>query len=633
MRLVPAVSDLLPFIVVGVASGSLYGLAGAGLTLTYRTTGVFNFAHGAIAAAAAFLFSTLHVDWGIPWPLAIAAAVAVVGVAGGLVVERVSRGQVASDPAQAVVVTVGLLLAVQGLIQWRYGTATRQLSPFIDGTVGHVGDVAVSAQQALPIVVAALAAFGLYGFLRASRLGGQMRAVVDDPDLLDLTGADPQRIRRAAWVIGSTFAALSGVLIAPFLGLDATLLTLLVVQAFGAVAIGRFASVPATYLGGLALGVGASVLTKWVAGEPALGGLPSALPFLVLFLALVIRPPKAVAKRTTTLADVARRTTLASPAAKAVVAAAAVVAVLAIPQVVGPKLPTFTSAAGFVIVFASLALLVRTSGQISLCHAAFSAVGATSFAHLAGPTGMGLPWLPALLLAGLAVVPVGAIVAIPAIRLSGLYLALATFGFAILMERVAYPAAVMFGGLGSREAPRPSLAQGDEALFYVTAAVAATACGLVVVISRTRLGRLLRGLAESPTALSTNGLGVNVTRLVVFAVSAFLAGIAGALFASASGAVSGQGFGSFNSLLYLVVLAVAGRALIPSAIIAALALAVAPAYLPDAFVEHQALLFGAATVAVVVAGTTRLRPLSPRTASRLGTSPARARALAIRGAA
>ena len=624
-------SDLLPFIVVGVAAGSVYGLAGLGLTLTYTTTGIFNFAHGALAAAAAFVFFTMHVDRGWPWPVALALAVTGVGVVGGLLVERLSRSLSIADAATAVVATVGLLLAVQGLIQWRYGTAARQLEPFLSGTAVHLGGVAVTRQQAATVLVGLAAAGGVLAFLRFSRLGVQMRAVVGNPDLLALAGTDPTPVRTAAWIIGSGFAALSGVLIAPFLGLEATLLTLLVVQAFGAVAIGRFRSLPLTYAGGVALGIAANILTKEFAGRPALGGLPSSLPFIVLVVALVLWPPRTVARPNTASFDTGRagrRWPSQARLAAIVIGAAALVA---LPHLVGPKLPSYTAAAALVVTFVSLALLVRGSGQISLCHAAFGAVGATAFSHFASSSGLGLPWFAALVLAGAAAVPIGALVAIPAIRLSGVYLALATFGFAILMERVAYPTGLMFGATGSRHAPRPSFAGGDTALFYVTVAMAAVACLLVVVVSRTRLGRLLRGLAESPTALTTNGLSTNVTRLAAFAASAFLAGVAGALLAAGAGNVNGRSFASFNSLLYLVVLAVAGRRLVPSAIIAAGLLAVAPAYVPDELVAHQALLFGATVVVLLAVRGMTIRPRSTRAAERLDGSPVHAR-LVERGA-
>jgi branched-subunit amino acid ABC-type transport system permease component len=628
VRLVLAVSDLLPFVVVGVAAGSVYGLAGLGLTLTYTPTGIFIFAHGALAAAAAFAFYTVHVDWGWPWPVALALAVAGVGMIGGLVVERLSRSLAIADAATAVVATVGLLLAVQGLIQWRYGTAARQLAPFLTGTAAHIGGVAVTRQQAATVLVGAVAAAGVLAFLRFSRLGVQMRAVVGNPDLLALAGTDPTPVRTAAWIIGSGFAALSGVLIAPFLGLEATLLTLLVVQAFGAVAIGRFRSLPLTYAGGVALGIAANILTKELAGRPALGGLPSSLPFIVLVVALVLWPPRTVGRVNAAPIGGGERAPRPHPAsARFAAIGVGAAALLALPHLVGPKLPSYTAAAALVVTFVSLALLVQGSGQISLCHAAFGAVGATAFSHFASSSGLGLPWFAALLLAGAAAVPVGALVAIPAIRLSGVYLALATFGFAILMERVAYPTGVMFGATGSRHAPRPSFAGGDTALFYVTAAVAAAACLLVLVVSRTRLGRLLRGLAESPTALTTNGLSTNVTRLAAFAASAFLAGLAGALLAAGAGNVNGRSFASFNSLLYLVVLAVAGRRLVPSAIIAAGLLAVAPAYVPEALVAHQALLFGAATVVLLALRGMTIRPRTTRAAERLAGSPVQARLL------
>jgi ABC-type branched-subunit amino acid transport system permease subunit len=95
-----------------------------------------------------------------------------------------------------------------------------------------------------------------------------------------------------------------------------------------------------------------------------------------------------------------------------------------------------------VMLFLSLGLLVRSSRQISLCQVTFAAIGAVAFSKLAGA---GVPWLPALLIAGLVVVPIGALLAIPAVRLSGLYLALATFGFGLLVQAMFYQSSIGFG--------------------------------------------------------------------------------------------------------------------------------------------------------------------------------------------
>jgi ABC-type branched-subunit amino acid transport system permease subunit len=264
------------------------------------------------------------------------------------------------------------------------------------------------------------------------------------------------------------------------------------------------------------------------------------------------------------------------------------------------------------------------SGQISLCHAAFAALGATTFSHLTH--GAGLPWVPALLLAGLAAVPLGAIVAIPAIRLSGIYLALATFGFGILMERVLYPTALMFGARGFRMAPRPEFGRTDKGFYFVVLAVVVVAAVAVLALIRGRLGRMLRALGESPTALVTHGLSVNVTRLLVFCLSAMLAGFAGALIIAFPGQAGGVSFASFQSLVWVAVIAIVGRRVLPAAFAAAALLIVVPAYLPDSLLQYQTFFFGvlAATVAVVgqvdwrtlVRGRTARSPVRDRTVAR-----------------
>ena len=94
------------------------------------------------------------------------------------------------------------------------------------------------------------------------------------------------------------------------------------------------------------------------------------------------------------------------------------------------------------------------------------------------------------------------LIALPAIRLSGLYLALATLGFGILLERLAYGSMFLFGHRGIRHAPRPSFAAGDTAYYYVIVAVLVAAIAVVVAVERGRLGQLLRAMGDSPVALS-----------------------------------------------------------------------------------------------------------------------------------
>lgn len=292
---------------------------------------------------------------------------------------------------------------------------------------------------------------------------------------------------------------------------------------------------------------------------------------------------------------------------------------LMVPHVVGAKLPLWTGAVTMLIVFASLALLVFTSGQISLCHTAFAALGATTLSHLT--TGQGLPWGLALLLAGLTVAPLGALVAIPAIRLSGVYLALATFGFAILMQTVVYNTGFMFGTLRFRKVARPSLGffdgRNDVRYYYLVLAIAVASCLILAAINRGRLGRLLRAMSETATMLSTHGLQVKITRLIVFCISAFFAGIGGGLIATQASAVSSVSFDPVQSLLWLTVLAICGTRLLGASALAAILFVLMPGYVSGFGLAEQFLSFGllAIVATIVVANMPKLTAQVRRAAS------------------
>jgi ABC-type branched-subunit amino acid transport system permease subunit len=434
--------------------------------------------------------------------------------------------------------------------------------------------------QLIVVAIALAAAVGLSIFFKRTRLGRSMQAVVDDPDLLGLTGTSPTKVRRWAWCIGASFAGVSGVLIAPTIGLDTTILTLLVVQAFGAAALGLFTSLPRTYLGGLGIGVASALSTKYVGDVEWLGGLPPSLPFIVLFAVLLLAPK---ARLTQIARERPRRPTegrqlptIVTRGGLGIVAVAA----LLVPVVTGTRVLAFSAGMAYVIIFLSLALLERTSGQLSLAHLGFAAVGASTFSHLAH--GAGLPWVVAVLLAALLTVPVGALVAIPALRLSGIYLALATFGFGLVLERLFFGRAFMFGGGEAVPTPRPSFARSDDAYYYVLLAFVVAVLALVTAVHRSRLGRLLRSMADSPTALTTYGVNITVVKVAVFCISAFLAGLGGALYGPVVGTAAPSHFNVFSSLMLVVVLALQGpvgehRA----AIGAALVLIVLPAYVTN----------------------------------------------------
>lgn len=596
-------NEILPFVVIGLVSGSVYGLAGVGLVVTYRTSGVFNFAHGVVAAVAAYLFYQLWVTNGLPWPVALVLCVFVLGPLAGMLLERIARTLTNAPVVSRVVATLGIVVAVQQLLVIYFGAVTLQLPPFLPTANIRVFDVNIGVDQLIVMAVALVGTAGLSLVLRFTRLGLQMRGVVDNTDLLGLTGGSPRRIRVWSWCIGSTFGCLSGIMLAPTIGVDAFILTLLVVSAFGAAALGLFRSLPLTYVGGLALGVGGALATKYVGSVEFLSGLPPTLPFVVLFAVLVFAPRrKLVEVSAERRLPVIGGSSLPAPARRALVAVGVIVLAL-VPHLVGTQLVLYTTGLVYVIVFLSLIVLERFSGQLSLAQLAFVAVGGAGMSHLAA--GAGLPWLVAALAGAFIAVPIGALLAIPAIRLSGLYLALATLGFGMVMESMVYGTRLMFGnGIASLPAPRPSFAQGDTAYYYVVLLFVIGAAVLVVSVRRSRLGRLLRAMADSPVALATHGMNVTVVKVMAFCISAFLAGLAGAVLGPVTGQLSAISFGVFPSLMLVVVLALQ-RPLpdIPAAFVAAASLTVIPSYLDsEALNQWLPVLFGMAAVAVAMTG-------------------------------
>jgi ABC-type branched-subunit amino acid transport system ATPase component/branched-subunit amino acid ABC-type transport system permease component len=548
---------LLPFVILGITAGSVYGLTGTGLVLTYKTSGIFNFAQGAVATTGAYVFYILHDDvLHLPAVPTALICVFVVGPVLGLGMEAMARRLADASATMKVVATVGLVLVVQGFFSATFGTLARTFPAWLPQHTFDIGGVFIGEDQMIITGIALAATVALFVFFRQTRLGLAMRGVVDNPELLDLGGTSPAAVRRWAWIIGSSFAVLAGILLAPTLNLDATVLTLLVVQAFGAAAIGRFSSLPLTYVGGLVVGIIASVATKYVVtASAALAGLPASIPFIVLFLVLIFTPRSKLADRRVSRP---RPTAAYAAPARVQLAGAVVLAVvlLAVPHLVNAgQLPYWSDGLSQVVLFLSLGLLVRTSGQVSLCQAVFAAIGATTMGHLTA--GFGLPWGAALLLAGLAAVPIGAFIAIPAIRLPGVFLALATFGFGVTMQQMGYPLWIMFGSSSLGQAVnRPSFASGDIAYYYLVLAFAAVAGLLVVWLVRSRLGRLLRGMADSPVALATHGTSVVVTRVLVFCIAAFLAAVSGALFGGVVHTVTSSDFTAFSSLTLLALLVI-----------------------------------------------------------------------------
>ena len=563
--------DVLKFAIAGISAGAVYAIAASGLVVTYTTSGIFNFAHGAIGMLAAFTYWQFRVHWDWPTPLALAVVVLVLAPLLGALIERTMlRGLQGASLATTLTVTVGLMVFLIGVGQWLWPPESRNLLGFFGEDGFRMAGIKVLWHQVITVGVAIAVAFGLRFLLFRTRLGVAMRAQVDDRVLTSLNGAQPERVALASWALGSMLAALSGVLLASVLQLNVLPLTLLVVNGYAAAMVGRLKSLPLTFLGAVALGLVESFAIGNLPSEGIWSNAKAAIPILFLFIVLLALPEERL--QVGRLARVAPNR-VPSWAMSAIGAAALVGVVWFITASIAEGNITRLSlglATGLVML--SLVPLVGYGGQVSLCQMTFAGIGAFVVSKW-GTSGE--PW--AFLAAALVTGVVGAIVALPALRLQGLYLALSTMAFALLAERVFFSDTRVFGSAGTAEIVRfkiPGVSLASERSYAVFLAVAFALLGFgVLALRRSSWGRRLIAMKDSPAACATLGMNLRWTKLLLFGFSAALAGLAGALYGGVNQSAGTNDFVMLQSLVVLLPVVIWSIATVSGALAGGLSLA------------------------------------------------------------
>ncbi len=516
--------SLLFFVIVGITLGSIYAVAAAGLVVTYTTSGIFNFAQGAIGMAMAFVYWELKVDLGIQTLVAFLLTVLVAAPLFGALIERGLMRRLADAPLVAqLAVTIGLMLALIGLAAtiWDPNTS-RSIGTFF-GTDGfQVANTFVPYYRLITIVSGLAIALGLRFLLFNTRLGVGMRAVVDNRDLAGLNGARPGRMSQVSWALGSSMAAIAGIFLAEELSaLSVETLTLLIVDAFAAAIIGRLKNLPLTYVGGIVIGLALSFQENFLNWAGRWSTAATAIPTIILFLALLFLPQARIEGRRS-FREITPHVPKLRSAALGMLALFAVVVVagglLDRPDVRRLALGLVT---GFILI--SLVPLTGWSGQISLAQITFAGAGAFAFAEWGPHLGL----LGGLLVAALFAVPFGVLMALPALRLSGLYLALASMAFARMAEFLFFDQPEVFGS-GARRINSVSVLGfnfsqpftilgihfgqdvGNLLLITVLLGIAGV---LVVWLRRGPIGRRLVALKDSPAACATFGLNLTATKV------------------------------------------------------------------------------------------------------------------------
>ena len=244
-------------------------------------------------------------------------------------------------------------------------------------------------------------------------------------------------------------------------------------------------------------------------------------------------------------------------------------------------------------------LLIGYTGQISLGQAGFLAIGAFCFGHLSG---LGIPWPFSLLCAGLVTGMVGLVVGVPALRLKGPYLAVATLAFGIAVYQVLVNSEVLSGGgMGlTIDKLTPSFGlSGANYCFYFNLIIAAFFTLISYNIVSSYLGRAFIAIRDNDIA--AEALGVNLTRykLLAFAISSFYVGIQGGLYALFMGFVEPDMFTFEKTIAYLVAIIVGGLASVEGAIMGAAFIILVPQIFSD-YKEMVLLIYGLAIIIILI---------------------------------
>lgn len=569
-------AEVARFALLGIGPGAIYALIALGVVLVYRGSGVVNFGAGALTSIAAIVYIEVKAPLGTPIAcvLAVAAGAASAGAFQVLVMTPMKR----ASPLARIIATLAFLLAVQSAGDQKFGDLPRSVASFLPQTNIKLGGNFSIGEEQLIIAALSLVLTGvLWLAYRRSRFGMATSGIAENANLMSTLGWSADRLAAANWAIGGALAGVGGVLLVQVIGFDPTNFGLVVVPALAVALVGGFRSFPLTFAGGVGIGMLQSYADYLYAKHPngiwhvPTIGLSDGIPFLVIMVLLVVRGRSLPLR--SHLADILPR--VGSPKL-------GVGWISALVLVSAGSVFLFSTAWSSALSYsACLALITLSSvvvtgycGQISLAQVTIAGIGALISTRFAAA--LGLPFLVCLLLGILLTIPVGLVVALPAVRARGVNLAVATLGFAVILNSVVlsnpqYTGGAVTGtqvsdptlfGFDIQSAKHPR----DWALFCLLLAV----CGALVVrnLRAGWTGMRLIAVRDNERAAASLGVSVVRTKLYAFGVAAALAACGGVLLGFTSSQVDFTQYTELQSIGLVVVTVLGGIGLVAGGLVA-----------------------------------------------------------------
>jgi branched-chain amino acid transport system permease protein len=621
----------------GIVKGAMIAAIGLGLVLTYTGSGVVNFANGAIAMLAAYVYAGLRSDGDLllpplPNPLApiegilhqfqdreswtdlpdlptrvsfgpnmqVAPAVLLtllfsllLGAALYWLVFRPLR----SAPALAkVVASVGVLLLVQSIIIRRFGVTARTVPKLYDKQPKVLDlpfGLTMTREQLVVVVLVLVLTAVLWAAFRLTRFGLATRAAAENEKGSILLGFSPDFLAGSNWVLSTMLAGLVGMFVASAeSSVDPVTITFLVLPALSAALVGGFTSFWVTTLTAFLLGMSGPIIgylgvnESWFpksAGQP-IPGVASLLPFLVIVVVLFLRGNALPMRGSITtgrlpFAPTPGRTSMLFVGPAVGIVTALVILFLATPN---GRLAIVNTLVGTVIAL-SFVVLTGFVGQISLAQMVLAGISGFILSKLTVEHSIPFPISP--LIGALGATAVGLLVGIPALRVRGVSLAIVTFAFAVAMQEFLFKNPSINGGLNGARINSPEAldplndvpfdrGQGANPWFGIFCLVVVMVLAYAVAnLRRSATGRSFIATRSNERAAAAAGVGVASTKITAFGVSSFIAGLAGALSAYRFGNVTQEYFGNVQSLTFFAFAYLGGIASVSGAVAAGLIMA------------------------------------------------------------
>jgi ABC-type branched-subunit amino acid transport system ATPase component/branched-subunit amino acid ABC-type transport system permease component len=572
------VSELLRFVLLGLAIGALYALTAQGLVLIYRGSGVVNLAQGAFAMVGAFLYYETTGNRGWPEPAGWAVALAVPALLGALTHLVVMRRLRSASPLVRLVSTLGVFFFLTAIAYQIWGTQSDPVrSPLPDTIYQPFGaGSTITADRLLMIPIVILITAALWALFRFTRFGAATEAVAENPLAASTLGLSPDCIATINWALGATLAAFAGILIAPVLFLSVDALSYTVLRGLAAALVGRFRSFWVTLAGAFTIGIVESLLGNYIDhrglfqpftnsdgllfGQFTAASVSRSVAFLMIVIVLAVGGTALplrheILDRLPTLG----RGTIRWPAVLAVVVIGAGV-VMTVPDDWATALIVSMAMA---IVALSVVVVTGYVGQLSLAQVALAGVGAWISGRLAAVHGLPFPLV--VLIAVVGAVPVGVLVALPALRTRGVELAVLTLGLSVMAYELVFSNGSLVGGfLGTRVAAPTFFGisidpEAHPGRYGVAVLVALTVAALVTAnVRRGRIGRRLVAVRDNERAAAALGIEVAGVKLYAFGLGAAIAALGGCFLAFRQTTINYAQFAPFSSIAIVVFTVIGG---------------------------------------------------------------------------